>query len=116
MSRKKADIAFSKYIRLRDGTRRAQASENCSGSSMLQCAHVLSRSYGAIRVNPENAVALCASCHVFYTHRPIEWELWCRENLGDGTYDRLRSLALTHERPDWKHEASHWAKAVEELV
>lgn len=113
--RAQADKFFSQYIRARDGRCLAQASTNCTETVYLQCAHLISRSYQATRVNPSNAVALCVSCHKLFSHRPIEWELWVRETFGDERWDSLVRQALTHERPDWKYEAAYWRSAVAEL-
>jgi len=93
---KRADKLFSQYIRNRDGRCR-----NCGTFERLQCAHIISRSYKAIRVDPDNAVALCQACHVRFTHRPLEWRLWVEEEF-PGRYEQLRAKALTYERVDWK--------------
>lgn len=67
----------------------------------LQCAHVFSRSYIATRFERMNAVCLCAAHHVYFTHRPLEWEDWCREQLGSAVYDELRRTALRGGRPSY---------------
>jgi len=72
----KADNAFSKMIRERDGVcvaNRART-ETCSSPAFLQCAHIVSRSYSATRLDPDNAVTLCRSCHMYFTNRPLEWK------------------------------------------
>lgn len=83
-----ADALFSKNVRARGlcwGQGRTKF--DCKGN--LQCAHIISRRYRAIRWDEDNAVALCAAHHLYWTHRPLEWqELW-----GD-TYDVLRRRAL----------------------
>ena len=66
----------------------------------LQCAHGFSRSYKATRWDRRNGFCLCAGCHVFYTHHPIEWAEWMLDRLGDRTLKELRELALTHRTPD----------------
>jgi 5-methylcytosine-specific restriction endonuclease McrA len=95
---KRADKLFSKMIRDRDG-----ACVACGSTEFLQCAHIISRSYKSIRVNPDNAVALCRSCHTFWTHRPIEWRQYV-EGMFPGRWTVLEELALQHERVDWKGE------------
>jgi len=103
MSMKAADRWFSLYIRQRDGYCRA-----CGTADNLQCAHIISRSYKAIRCDERNAVALCRSCHVYYTHRPIEWEQQVTDWFGDEYLDDLRDKALTYERQNWKQQNAHW--------
>lgn len=94
---KQADRLFSEQVRNRD--RRCR---NCGSFERLQCAHIISRSYKSIRIDPDNAVALCASCHVFFTHRPIEWEIWVEDEF-PGRLAHLRKKALAYERVDWKN-------------
>lgn len=91
-----ADTLFSRYIRARDGHCLA-----CGSDVTLQCAHIISRSYHAIRYNPINAVTLCRGCHVRYTHKPLEWELWAQAWIGDEAYEMLRHKALSREKVDY---------------
>lgn len=72
--RKRADVAFSKHVRERDG--RCVPAEwfpeiRCNGN--LQCCHLVSRRYHAIRWAEDNAVAGCAAHHMYGTHKPLEW-------------------------------------------
>lgn len=94
--KKKADTLFSLYIRARDGM-----CQRCGSSDRLQCAHGFSRRYLGTRWDEENAWALCAGCHVYWTHRPLEWDetmlLW----LGVDRYAALRKRALTITQPDY---------------
>jgi hypothetical protein len=94
---KRCDTLFSKVIRARDKTCR-----NCGDRKYLQCAHLITRSYKAIRCDERNAVALCRSCHVYFTHKPLEWQMWCDENIGAGVMQHLRQRALFGGRNDWK--------------
>jgi hypothetical protein len=66
----------------------------CNGA--IQCAHIMSRRYHAIRWDKTNAVPLCMAHHVFYTYKPLEWEQLVRDAGVD--YDHLRWRAL-NERP-----------------
>lgn len=90
-----ADRAFSKYIRLRDGMCRACGDRD---PTQLQCAHVWSRSYHAVRYDERNAVALCRADHVRYTHHPLEWQVWVEANIPE--WQRLRWLAVNHVTED----------------
>ena len=82
-----ADRAFSLFIRKRDGACRA-----CGSTDGLQCAHVWSRRYHAVRFDERNAVALCRGCHVKFTHSQALWDGWCEENIPE--YRHLRMLAV----------------------
>lgn len=97
-----ADAAFSKWIRARDGR-----CLECGATEFLQCAHIISRSYKAIRVNPDNAVALCRSCHTYFTHHPLQWFEWVEEKF-PGRWYALKDEALRYGRVDWKAEAAKY--------
>jgi 5-methylcytosine-specific restriction endonuclease McrA len=97
-----ADTLFSLMVRERDGR-----CLNCSARSGLQCAHLVSRRYRAVRWNPDNAVALCFRCHKGFTEHPIEWRAWVDDNLAEEPYEvyaarlvRLEDEALHGEVPD----------------
>ena len=73
----------------------------CSSTFHLQCAHIISRGYKAVRYNPENALCLCQKCHFFYTYKPIEWEDLIKQKL-PGRWEKLRKLALDYQKPDYR--------------
>lgn len=108
---KRADEAFSKLVRSR-GICESGRQEH---KGILQCAHGFSRRYGATRCDERNAFALCSGCHVYYTHRPLEWDEWLRERWGEGLYAEIRSLALSGIRPDWTAEAKRLGGLVKDL-
>jgi len=66
---RRADAVFSQYIRHRDGR-----CMKCGSGERLQCAHIISRRYRGPRWDTGNAVCLCARCHTYYEHRPLEWQ------------------------------------------
>ena len=110
----KADDAFSKMIRERDGVcvaNRARV-ESCESPGFLQCAHIHSRTYSATRLDPDNAVTLCRSCHMYFTNRPLEWAWFIDEVLGDDYYQRLGIRALAGARRavaiQWEEAAQVW--------
>lgn len=85
--RRKADRLFSLAIRERDD----HACRACGSTYRAQCAHIVSRRYGATRWSMDNAVCLCAKCHMKYTHDPLGWEDWVDERFGP---ERLKGLKL----------------------
>ena len=105
-----ADVLFSKFIRTRD-----EFCWNCQGNAYLQCGHLISRSYRSIRTNPDNAVALCRRCHVYFTHRPLEWREQV-ERWFPGRWDELKTQALRYERVDWRAEVRKLKESVGSVV
>ncbi len=91
---READRLWSLLVRARGSC------EACGETERLQGAHGFSRRYRAIRWLPINGFALCAKDHVYYTHRPLEWEDFLRIAWGDAVFDELRVQALRHEKPD----------------
>lgn len=74
-----------------------------------QCAHGFSRRYLATRWERWNAFCFCQGCHKYYTVRPLEWEVWLREQWGEcheggyprgDLYDWRRQFALIAPNPD----------------
>ena len=100
---KRADTAFSVWVR----SRGVCESDRDSHTQNLQCAHIISRSYRTTRTYELNALCLCQGCHVFYTHRPLEWRLFIDDRF-PGRWDDIQQRALTHDKVDWKAEAEHW--------
>ena len=95
-ARKEADRLFSLYIRKRDGKCQAL----CQLPYDLQCAHLISRRYMAVRWMPENAVALCTFHHKKWTEDPLGWDVWCLERLGGAAWDGLKLKARRGGMPD----------------
>lgn len=89
------DVLFSKRIRERDGGRCVL----CGSTSCVQCAHLFSRRYKNTRWDPENAWTLCDRQHLYYTHRPLEWDDLLRQRLGGG-YECLRARARILHKQD----------------
>jgi hypothetical protein len=73
----------------------------CGSKERLQAAHGFSRRYLGTRFDLRNGWCLCAGCHVFYTHRPLEFDEWLRRELGE-IYEPLREQALTITAPDYE--------------
>ncbi len=104
---KRADTAFGKVVRSVGYCQ----SDRTDHKGNLQCAHIISRDYKRIRTDRRNALCLCAGCHMYYTHRPLEWRQWI-DTTYPGLWDELTALALTYEKVDWKSEAVKWEEEV----
>lgn len=102
---KKADQAFSRYIRERDGKCMV-----CGSTYRLQCMHIISRRYRGLRWDKGNAVTGCAKCHTRFTNWPLEWEAWVDDYFSQVMPDpwlSLRRRALAFDG-DWKDLAEEW--------
>lgn len=95
---KQCDVLFSQIIR---SVGKCESGRLARHSGVLQCAHGFSRRYRAVRWDHRNAFCFCAGCHIYFTHHPIEWDLWLRERWGEEQYDEIRSLALEGVQPDF---------------
>ena len=92
LRRDKLDIAFSLYIRTRDGFR-CRFCKRTGG--IMDCAHIFSRRHAGTRYDPENAVCLCRGCHMRFTTEPMEFSDWVRSWMGPKRHLILRCKALT---------------------
>jgi hypothetical protein len=64
----------------------------CAG--ILTWAHIISRSYRRIRYWRSNCMTLCMGHHVYFTFRPLHWEQFVEEKIGERAYQRLRRAAF----------------------
>ena len=96
--KERCDRLFSLRIRLRGSC------EICGKRPpevTLQCAHIFSRRYMGTRWDFRNALCLCAGCHFYYTHRPIDWEDKVKEMIGEELYEEVRLHARAITKPDY---------------
>ena len=90
---KECDTLFGKIVRL------PGRCVSCHGTDVIQAAHGFSRRYRAVRWDERNCFPLCRAEHVYFTHRPLEWDAWLRETWGESLYTELRVLAMTGPNP-----------------
>ena len=89
---KKAEDLFAEIVRSRGYC------EACGTSDMLQCAHILTRGYKQTAFDLDNAMCLCRSHHVYFTHRPIEWEAFVIYMIGEKKVANLREKAVQYHK------------------
>lgn len=92
---KVCDELFGQIIR----SRGACEIDGCGQTWDIQCAHGFSRGYRATRWDERQCFCLCRGHHLYFTHRPIEWDDWMRARLGVELYDEIRDLALHGRNP-----------------
>lgn len=100
------DIEFSRQVRALGRCEAAGWVDVATGHSLkcsevLQCAHIVSRRYKATRWKHSNALCLCAAHHVYWTHRPLEWETFVLAKIGVAVYSYLKRFALEERTPDF---------------
>ncbi len=110
-----ADALFSKLVRSVGYCEMAGTfGTECKG--VLQCSHIMSRRYQATRFARMNAICACQAHHWRTTNYPLEWEDWCREQLGNAIYDELRREALAGGRVDYKTLIPDLRRRLEEVA
>ena len=62
-----------------------------NGSRAVQWAHVLSRRHPCLRWDEDNAMTLCAGCHMFWHHEPALAVDWFIKNFGD-RWKRIKAI------------------------
>ena len=87
---KKADKLFGEIVRSRGKC------ERCGSKDFLQTAHLISRRYKQVRWDLDNAFCLCRNHHVYFTHHPIEWDLYVEDKIGTTLYKTLKTRALIY--------------------
>ena len=108
------DILFSEYIRKR-AIARIGGCERCLTTKIdilkdngkvftdykqLQCSHFIGRSRRSVRWDEDNAVGLCAACHLYFTANPIEYVQWFMNHIGEEKLNLLMARNRNREKPD----------------
>lgn len=74
--------------------------ERCGKRERLQWHHVYSRRYLSLRWEALNLIALCAGCHLWWHHNPLDAAAWFAERFGESRVRRLRLIMGTRKRTD----------------
>lgn len=78
--KREADQLFARQVRDR-GSCEARGLDDLGCAGVLQCAHIESRRFHALRWDHRNALCLCAAHHTYYTHRPFFWFMFIAEHF-----------------------------------
>lgn len=96
IKRTKADKYFSDFIRERDNwTCQRCLKEYEKPSQGLHCSHFHSRAKKSVRFDPDNAIALCMSCHLYVGGNPYDHAEIFLKRLGKEKYEALAVRANT---------------------
>lgn len=114
---KRADDAFSKYIRARDKVCQAQSFTLVKCKGYLQCCHIHGRAEIAIRVDEHNAIAMCAAHHMYFTNHDSDWYGFIEETYPgrrDELWRRTREWRESGQKVDWRFQAKYWTEVVKQ--
>lgn len=87
---KKADDAFSLYIRARD-----KMCVCCGSQENLQCGHLFTRGYHPIRWDEENAFCQCRGCNYSHEFDPYPLTAYYLMVYGERKYHELHKKGRT---------------------
>lgn len=124
LRRTKADKLFSDFIRLRDGYKCQRCHIQIQPPTKdIQCAHFHSRSKKSVRFEPNNALALCIKCHMYFdgnsswridSHKK-EFEEFMLKRLGNEAYDLLSFIANRPQKVDEEYICLWLVQEIEKL-
>ena len=106
MKLRRADIEFSKAIKLRDAY-----CLRCYTTEELDCSHFYGRARESTRFDLANAVALCRKCHGFWGHGKgrAEYTRFMQKRLGESGFKELTRRAFSYRKKNDK-EILNWLK------
>lgn len=91
----------------RDARERVFARDGCvcvrchNKTRPVQWAHIFSRRHKNLRWEEDNALTLCAGCHLWWHHEPVLAVDWFKKNWGD-RYDRLMAVIQVNPKVNVK--------------
>jgi len=114
------DKLFSEFIRRR-AIERVGGCERClvgkTDYKQLQCSHFHGRAKKSVRWDEDNAVGLCAGCHMYLTSQPKEHFEWFKNYLGEDKLDLLSSrVRITHPKPDIELLTIYYKEKIKEIL
>ncbi len=93
---------------------RARGACECCGDDYypnLQCAHIVTRERNATRTDETAAFCLCKSCHMRFTHDPLEWVDFVVSKIGREAYDAIQFRS----KAGVKANAAYWHAEIARL-
>lgn len=112
----KADMLFSRWIKLRDNyTCQRCFKQYPEGHRGLHNSHFVGRRKENTRFMEENAMAACYGCHQYLTSHPQEHYLFQVERLGQDVVDKIILASSMYKKRDRKLEAMFWKNKLESL-
>jgi len=108
IKKNKIDRVFSDLVRERNN----YVCQNCCEGNRhrphaFDCAHIMGRRNVGLRWHPDNCLALCRSCHIFFTEHPFDFRDFCVDQFGE---DRVAELRLI------SNQTVKWNKPLREEI
>jgi hypothetical protein len=90
----KKDVEWAQLIKNRDNWTCQKCGKSYPPKSRgLHAAHIFSRRFKATRTDPENGLAFCFGCHMYFHSRPLEFIEFATKFLGEERYEALKAKA-----------------------
>ena len=117
--KKKLDIDFKKFIRMRDGR-----CLHCGSTENLQASHTVPVSHGnRFRYDERNVITLCYHCHLNWWHKnPIDAAQWYKKTFPEndaylkaGMHERIKYIIpdLQEMRSNYKQKIKEYEKKIQ---
>tara|TARA_R100001463_G_scaffold923_2_gene4082 strand:+ start:1043 stop:1432 length:390 start_codon:yes stop_codon:yes gene_type:complete len=120
--KKKLDVLFSQYIRLRNADHLGRVKCFTCGVEKhwkeLQAGHFQSRSHHSTRWDEVNVQVQCVKCNMFRQGEQYKFGLYLDDRYGDGTAEELEQRAKTIvklNRVDYEEAVERYKKKIKEL-
>jgi len=120
--KKKLDVLFSQYIRLRNADHLGRVKCFTCGVEKhwkeLQAGHFQSRSHHSTRWDEVNVQVQCVKCNMYRQGEQYKFGLYLDDRYGDGTAEELEQRAKTIvklNRVDYEEAVERYKKKIKEL-
>lgn len=114
IKRDPADIAFSKWVRLRSKRciKCGKLGTGDLGITGLDASHFISRRKEATRFDPLNVDSLCRSCHRWFGEHATEHMQWQIDLKGQQAIDKLILASNAYCKKNRALEAAYWSQRI----
>ena len=110
----KLDVLFSELIR-KKAKGKCQKCGKDVGFKRLQTSHFWGRARKSTRWDEDNAVALCFTCHIYFTANPYEHVMWYQSDLGMERFVALRDRMMDMTKVDKEELLEVYKQKIKEL-
>ncbi len=120
ISRRKSDILFSQYVRLKQGKCERCFSPVRFNDNGMPVSHDLSHFKGRrreiTRFDEDNCSCLCKNCHRHLGENPDEHRAWMLKRLGEKRYNALVLRSSLHKKRDDAMDIITWKAMLKDII